>query len=180
MTKRKQRTQYGVDNVRKKIKGIEQLILKGSVLAIDPSIISSSSFPGYAWYVGGELDSAGIIEGISHRESVEKRLQFIGKYVRENFEEPDVLIYERVAARGGGFSLESTVKATGAIIGNFECEYVIPIAPLAWGTYVNQKLDIGKGNDYENYQVYKEKYKSDEMDAIMIGYSLIQIAKENR
>lgn len=177
MSKRKKRTAYGLEGVRKKVAPIADIILKGEVLAIDPSIISSSSNPGWALYRGGKLKKTGIISGIDPRRSVEERLQFLGKYCREKFDEPDVFVIEHIQM-GGKIFMESTIRASGAIISNFECEHVISIAPLAWQAYIEKKIPLGEGSDYIKYKVYKEQHKSDEKDAEMIGLAVIEIAKE--
>lgn len=178
MTKRKKRTQYGIQGVQKQMRGIEDLILGGDLLAIDPSCVSSSSNPGWALYRKGKLHSAGEIDCIDHRLPLERRLQLLGKVCREQFEEPDVLVIEHIQM-GGRISMQSTLRATGAIIGNFECEHVLSIIPLAWQAYVLKLVNLEGKTDYEKYKHYKEKIKSDQADAIWLGRAIIELAKEN-
>lgn len=177
MSKRSKRTSYGIDQVRKRLVGLENLVLKGSILAIDPSCVSTSSNPGWAWYVKGKLDSSGEIDSINPRLPLERRLQLLGKTIREDFEEPDILVIEHIGT-GGKSYMESLIRATGTIIGNFECEHVIPISPLAWQAYIQKKIPLGGENDYIKYKEYKEKHKSDRLDAEMMGLAIVEICKE--
>lgn len=179
-TKRKKRTEYGLEGVRKKVAPIADLILSGDVLAIDPSIISSSSNPGWALYKEGELHSSGTITGIDPRRSVEDRLQFLGKYCREEFDEPDVLVIEHINPGRGpqGRAMIPTIRSTGAIIGSFECEHVISIVPLSWQSMVLKYINLEGHTEYEKYKHYKETIKSDEEDAKWIGRTIIELAKE--
>jgi hypothetical protein len=174
--KRKKRTSYGIEAVRKRLIGLSDLVLEGKLLAIDPSCISTNSNPGYAWFNKGELIETGIIEGISPTETLERRLQFIGKYCREEFDEPDVLAIEHIQM-GGRINMQSTIRATGTFIGSFECE-IIPISPLAWQAFIEKRIPLGEGSEFIKYKVYKELHKSDEKDAEMIGRAIIEIAKE--
>ena len=176
MSKRQKRTSYGIQAVRKRMAGLSELALSGTVLAIDPSCVSSSSNPGYAWYKRGKLVSCGEIDTIDYRLPLETRLQLLGKVCREEFEEPDILAIEHIQM-GGAISMQSTIRATGAIIGNFECEHVVPVSPLAWQAYVLKFLNLEGNTDYEKYKYYKAKHKSDTEDAIWLGRAIIEIAK---
>lgn len=176
MSKRTKRTSYGIAAVRKRIKGLKDVILEGTVLAIDPSCISSSSNPGYALYKKGKLKSSGEIDHIHYNQPLEDRLQLLGKYCREEFEEPDVLAIEHIQM-GGRINMQSTIRATGAIMGNFECE-IVSISPLAWQAYVLKLLNLEGETEYEKYQHYKREYKSDIEDAKWIGRCIIELAKE--
>ncbi len=179
-TKRKKRTEYGIEGVRKRMVGAEKLILEGTVLSIDPSCISMTSKPGLAWFKAGELQWTGIIDGISPTAPLEKRLQYIGKYCREEIEEPDVLVIEHIVP-GGKFAntIHSTIRATGAFISSFETEHVIMISPLAWQKFIEKHINLGEGSDYMKYQTYKELHKSDELDAKLQGLAILEIAKQN-
>lgn len=177
MSKRTKRTQYGIAAVRAKVLPIKDIILKGNVLAIDPSCVSSSSKPGWALYVKGKLKASGTVDGIDPRLPLETRLQLLGKYCREEFEEPDVLVIEHIQM-GGRISMQSTIRATGAILGNFECEHVISISPLAWGSYAVKLLNLEGKTDFLKYKEYKQVYKGDEEDAKWLGRTVIELAKE--
>jgi hypothetical protein len=177
MSKRKQRESYGVAAVRKRLIGITDLALEGSILAIDPSCISSSSVPGYAWYEQGKLTESGTITGIAPTQPLEKRLQFIGKYCREQFYEPDILVIEHISSSGRFSGMESLLRSTGAIISSFECEHVISISPLAWQAATIKFMNLIGKNDYEKYKDYKKNHKSDEEDAKWMGRMIIELAK---
>jgi hypothetical protein len=177
MSKRKRRTSYGLANIQKRIIGIEDLILKGTVLSIDPSCVSATSNPAYALYEGGELIEVNEIDCISPRLALETRLQLLGKFCREEFEEPDVLAIEHIVM-GGRLNMQSTIRSTGAIIGNFETEHVIPIPPLVWQKIALKHLNLEGDSDYSKYKEYKLHYKSDKADAIWIGRAIIELAKE--
>ena len=176
-TKRSKRKQYGIQAVRACVLPISDIVLGGSVLAIDPSCVSSSSNPGWALYEAGELHSSGSIDCIDYRQPLETRLQLLGKYCREEFAEPDVLVIEHIQM-GGRINMQSTIRATGAIIGNFETERVISISPLAWQAFIEKRIPLGGGSDYIKYREYKANHKSEEVDAQMIGLAVIEIARE--
>jgi len=99
----------------------------------------------------------------------------LGKYCREEFEEPDVLAIEHIQM-GGRINMQSTIRATGAIMGNFECE-IISISPLTWQSAAIKILKLEGNNDYEKYKQYKEIHKSDQTDAEWIGRFLIELVK---
>ena len=94
--KRKTRQKYSLVQLQETVGKLRDSILKGTVIAIDPSCISSSSVPGWAVYRKGILESSGTIEGISPYVDLNRRLMYIGRYIRENFEEPDVLVLEKI------------------------------------------------------------------------------------
>jgi hypothetical protein len=175
--RRAKRTQYGIKAVRDKLIGLEDLVLSGSLLAIDPSCVSSSSNPGWALYIGGELDSSGEIDSIHPRQTLERRLQLLGKVIREEFDEPDVFAIEHIQM-GGRINMQSTIRATGAIIGNIECENVISISPLAWQAFIQKRIHLNGKNDVMKYKEYKALHKSDKLDAEMIGLAIIELSKE--
>jgi hypothetical protein len=134
-TKRSKRVSYGIAGVKKNLYGKEDLVLEGTMVAIDPSCISASSLPGYAIFDSGSLIETGVIEGISYTETLEKRLQFLGAYVRDHFD-PDILAIEHITPGGKfGSTIPSLIRATGAIIGSTTCE-VVSISPLAWQAFI--------------------------------------------
>jgi hypothetical protein len=177
MSKRSKRTSYGIQAVRKRLVGIEDLALDGTLLAVDPSCISHGSLPGYAWFNKGKLVETGTISGIRPTETLEKRLQFLGKFCREEFEEPDILAIEHIQM-GGRISMQSTIRATGAIIGNFETEHVISVSPLTWQSAAIKNLKLSGNSDFEKYKDYKARIKGDEEDAKWIGRLIIELCKE--
>ena len=176
-SKRMKRVKYGIDAVRKRVATLSDVIENGEILAIDPSIISSSSVPGWAIGREGKLVDSGTIEGIDHRCTVEERLQFIGSCLRKEFDNPDLLLIEHVENHGGikGRALTPTVRSTGTFIGSFECP-VISIIPLVWIRYCPLKLEGGTPTARHKY--YKQHFKSDTLDAEMILHSIYAIHEE--
>ncbi len=175
--KRKKRTQYGIQAVKQQVAGLHDIILSGSVLAIDPSCVTSASLPGYAWYESGELTESGVVDTISYSLPLTRRLQLLGKHFREEFDEPDILVIEHIGV-GGKANMESLIRATGAIISSFETENVISIVPLAWQAFIEKRIPLGEGNDFIKYKEYKMNHKSDQLDAEFIGLAIIELAKE--
>lgn len=176
-TKRTKRAQYGIAGVKKKVGPLVDTISTGELLCIDPSIISSSSVPGWAVYSKGKLKESGTISGIDPRCSVAERLQFLGKALRMEFDNPDVLAIEHIENHGGhiGRALTPTVRATGAFIAAFDCP-VISMVPLVWIRYVPMELN-GK-TPTQKHKDYKARFKSDALDAEMIGHAIIKIMEE--
>lgn len=148
--------------------GYKEEILKGQMLAIDPSCISSSSNPGYALFEAGELKEAGIITGISSGRPLVERLQYLNQTFAEDFEEPDVIAIEYISS-GGKRNLDSTLRAYGAIISAFSCTKVVEIDASAWQIYA--------AGVFGSKHTYKEHYKDDHMDARMIGECVRALAK---
>ena len=142
-------------------------VLNGTMLAIDPSIGSDSSLPGYALFEQGELVESGVFE-VQRGASKHIRLYEITRIIREDFPYvPDVLAVERIVARpfrgGSGMnavSLSSLHKAIGAIMSAAPFTHLVEVATSSWVPY--------KPDDYE---------KTDEFDAITIGLCVIGKAK---
>jgi Holliday junction resolvasome RuvABC endonuclease subunit len=141
------------------------LLLKGRVLAIDPSIGSTSSMPGWAYYNAGELIESGILE-INPKQSVWDRLQDLSRLVRQLYKrfDIDILIYEDIPSQrqGGGNANAhaSLLKAQGAIMSVPGPRAYVGIFPVSWKRMVRPTY-----------------VKSDEADAIEIGYIVLEIAK---
>lgn len=138
-------------------------VLKGSVLAIDPSIGSKSSMPGYAWFEDGELIECGTFE-LPRTLGKHLRLYELGRIMREEFEVPDVLAVERIVARpfkgGAGMnthSLASLHKAVGVIMGALPIKHMVEVATKAWMPYIPESMPE----------------KSDMRDAISIGLCVV-------
>lgn len=140
-------------------------ILEGVIVAIDPSIGSSSSMPGYAIYREGEYITSGIFN-INHRGvSIADRLRDLHGRVRRLYNEydPDVLVYEDIpVSRHGGSagSQASLLKALGAILSVPGPAGHVGIYPVSW-----------KSEARDTY------VKGDESDAVEIGYVAIQVAR---
>jgi hypothetical protein len=141
------------------------LVLKGRVLSIDPSIGSTSSMPGWAVYDSGELIDSGIVT-IEVSNDIPDRLQQLHFGIRKLMQtwEPDILVYEDIPAQrhGGGNAVAhaSLLKATGAILSVPGPIGFIGLHPLTWKRHVRP--------DYR---------KSDENDAIAMGYIAVDLSK---
>jgi hypothetical protein len=144
-------------------------IISGVVVAIDPSIGSSSSMPGYAVYRVGELIESGTFV-IEHRGvHTADRLRSLHNHVRKLYAkyDPDVLVYEDIpASRHGGSagSQASLLKAVGAILAVPGTTGHVGIYPVSWKS--------------EARDTYVKK--GDEADAVEIGYVAIAVAKRIR
>lgn len=140
-------------------------ILDGIMLSIDPSIGSTSSMPAWAAYQAGILLRSGVIL-IDCTMSTPLRLQALNYAIRQLIKnwDPDVLVYENItdipfkgyAARGHA----SLHKALGAILSISGPEKYVGILPGSWKKMVRP-----------------EYVKSDENDAIELGWVAIQEAR---
>lgn len=139
-------------------------LLHGGVLSIDPSIGSSSSSPGWAYYQGGQLVDSGVIHtGGSHLELWQRARRLgdaISLLCREH--EVDVLIYEDIPATSGfnQNAIASLLKAVGIVLACSKSSHVLGIHPASWKNYVRPE--------------YK---KGDKEDAIEIGWVAIGLAQ---
>lgn len=140
-------------------------LIEGSIVCIDPSIGSTSSQPGWAAYYRGELKGSGTFS-IDPSLPVWMRLRKLVHQLRKLYFYwmPDVLVYEDIPSlrQGGGNanSHASLLKAVGAILSVSGPDYYVGLLPVSWkrmarSTYV----------------------KSDEADAVEIGYIAIEEAK---
>jgi hypothetical protein len=148
-------------NLQRQVEKNLVALTEGHVLAIDPSSGSRDSMPGYAVFIAGQLVDSGLIEVARGRE-LNRKLFIIGETLRTQFEVPDVLVVEHIPPfmRGSGFSksIVALQRAIGMIIGSID-RPLLEVPPITW-----HKLAP------EGYQ------KSDEKDAIMIGYAAIWTA----
>lgn len=150
-----------------------------TVMAIDPSIGSTSSQPAYAIYVDGELIHA---EKASINPKAEQwdRLQTLGNWVRLAYKNyrPDVLVYEdipdqrympmingRPMATGHNVKAHaSLLKSVGAILSiNYihgDLRY-LPLRPQVWKARISSSY-----------------VKGDIADAVEMGRIVIDMAKE--
>lgn len=146
--------------------------LHGYLLSIDPSSGSKQSQPGYAIYRAGQLIDSGFLS-IGSGDDISKRLYRLSNCLRTEFERPDVLITENVppfmAAGTGGSSSFATSgvihlhQSIGVTLSIWDCPKV-RVAPRAWRSHIES---LGG--------VYK---KSDESDAILMGYAAIAAASK--
>lgn len=148
-------------NLQKQAEKNLQALIEGHVLAIDPSSGSRDSMPGYAVFFKGQLLDSGLIEVARGRE-LNRKLFIIGETLRTQFEVPDILVVEHIPPfmRGSGFSksIVSLQRAIGMIIGSID-RPLVEVPPITW-----HKL------------APKDYTKTDEKDAVMIGYAAIWTA----
>lgn len=140
-------------------------LTQGIVLAVDPSVGSSSSMPGYAIYTAGILRASGTIP-LNPTDPIHVRLRGLVYALRKITQEhnPDVLVYEDIPAQryGGGGNAgahASLLKAVGAILSTSGTDYVVGIQPVSWKPMARSSY-----------------VKGDEADAIEIGHVVISEA----
>ena len=136
------------------------------MVAIDPSVGSGSSMPGFSVYRAGELVDSGILE-IKYYKPLPDRLRELSGRLRKLYVAypPDVLVYEEVPVQryGGGNATAqaSLLKALGVILSVAGPSGYVGITPTSW-----------KAAARDTY------VKSDVNDAIEIGWVAIQTATE--
>lgn len=155
--------------IDKQCRQFSREILHGSMLSIDPSIGSSNSQPGFAVWEAGELLDSGIIQlGTAAGGSVASRLYAFRTCLEQDFQQPDVLVLERIVlnVKVASYCNSSVIKmnqAIGVAMSQWGCP-VIAVSPMSW------KAAAKKWDAYE---------KSDEHDAIALGLCVIHKVKEN-
>lgn len=142
-------------------------LLRESLLVIDPSCGSESSQPGWAVYCSGKLGESGVLS-IDPNEPLWWRLQALHDQLKDLVEEhqPSILIYEEISPRAWGGRAASghasLLKAVGVTLGSTHgVETCIGIRPSTWKKLVRP--------------TYR---KSDEADAIEMGWVMLQLAAE--
>lgn len=139
-------------------------LVYGNVLCIDPSIGSSSSSPGWAYYQSGVLvDSGTIHTGGSHLELWQRARRLGGAlHILCAEYKVDVLVYEDIPATSGfnQNAIASLLKAVGIVLACTTSSHVLGVHPASWKNYVRPE--------------YK---KGDKEDAIEIGWVAIGLAK---
>lgn len=155
--------------IPKYIEDIEQNIqglLHGQVVCIDPSVGSYSSLPGWSVY-RKQLPIASGVFDMPLAKSLPDRLRALHNYVRKLYIEypPDVLVYEDIPAQrhGGGNanSHASLLKSVGAILAVPGPDGHVGIMPVSWKPRVRPGY-----------------IKSDEGDALEIGWIVIDVARQ--
>jgi len=150
-----------VNTFRALIRANFQSILTGKLLAIDPSVGSRSSLPGWAYFESGKLVASGVIQ-VAVNNSLQARLREISEKLREQFGPVDVLAVEDIRVwRGARSMVVSLLKGVGAALCSVDAKVCLEVIPQAWHGLV--------GDDYE---------KSDEKDAIAIGEYVLYVARQ--
>lgn len=126
----------------------------GIVVSIDPSIGSTSSMPGYAVYVSGELKESGIIE-IDSDKPKWTRLQSLAYNMRKLYTQwdPDILVYEDIPSQrhGGGNANAhaSLLNAVGVILSISGPDGYVGLHPMSWKKMVRPTYVKGDKEDAE-------------------------------
>jgi len=152
------------DVLMKRVRKHRDKILKGTMLALDPSCASSASDPGYAIYEKGKLIDKGIIE-VQGKGSMDvyQRLQAIRRCMVEEFTDPiDVIAIEDVSKLPYRRGSNNTTKSQGVMLAALDCQIVLEITPVVW-------QNVSKDFDYE---------KDDDVDAEYIGRAIVKMATE--
>lgn len=151
-------------NTEKAILKHADVILTGHILCVDPSSGSHSSLPGYAIYKQGELVESGVVQ-VDLGERIHSRLFEINRTFREEFEVPDLLVLEWIPPMSFKSGLHTKAvaslhKGIGAIMAAIPTP-LLEVHPRTW-----QKFNTAS------------YVKTDENDAIGIGFAVIQISKQ--
>ena len=144
----------------RRIRDLADLLMNGSVLAIDPSS-GGTSLPGFAVYEGGELQSSGVITFPKPKRDIYQRLAFLYDKVHAIMPlPPDILIIEEVHKSISGADLQYAIGVTTAAVR----------APVTLQLPINVWKALAKTRP--GYA------KSDTADAELIGEAAILLAKE--
>lgn len=145
------------------------LILKGTLLAIDPSSGSQSSQPGYALFEKGVLKEMGIVDvgtRYSKGGALASRLFLLRETLVEQFQ-PDVLAIERCPFGYGNTSAAKLQQVMGCVKSTWDIP-CIEVSPSSWKRWT-ESLERLSGTSYE---------KRDDMDAAVMGVCVIGHALE--
>lgn len=144
------------------VKEVPQEILTSTLMAIDPSSGSRASQPGYSIWKGGVLVDSGIIK-VPLKSDLNRRLFYLADCLRSQFEAPTVLAIENIppfmSGKGFSRSILSLQRAVGTIMSVWNVP-LVEVAPSAWRSMIPELYN-----------------KTDEADAIMIGWATIQTAR---
>lgn len=144
-------------------------IMDGALLAIDPSAGSNSSMPAYAVYHKGELIESGALL-LDIKLPLAQRLFILSNDIRDIYAKysPLVLAYEDIPAQAYGRNATghaTLLKAVGAVLaatgGGTDPNHTVPVAPRVWKRLARPWYT-----------------KSDENDAIEIGWVVTELAKQ--
>lgn len=145
----------------KQIERFGPLLTQGSLVALDPSSASRQSLPGFSVWKAGVLIDSGLID-VHHAQALNSRLFSIANTLRTEFEEPDLVVTELISSYMGGFSksIMNLQRSVGVIMSIWD-RPLVEVSPITW------------------HKRTPEGYvKGDEADAIMIGWTAVQIAFE--
>lgn len=177
----KRSASYGkeLSKCKEKFWKYRELICNGTLLAIDPSCVSSSSMPGYAIYRGGKFIEGGILN-IKYHPDLFRRLSRIRHTMQTEFSDIDVMIIEKIpvkplfnrkqAADSGRIWLNaaahsSLMQAVGVFKGSLSED--IPVIDIAAGVWTHEAKVRGL-----------KEVKADDEDAIAIGAVAIEMTRD--
>lgn len=142
-----------------KIKPHADLILTGTLLAVDPSSGSRTSQPGWAFFSEGEYLMGGTLR-IDHKGDIYQRLIDLYKGLNTLLDTtPDVMVIEKIHK---SMSSNYLLWAVGVSIAAVQQPLTIEVLPHIWKA--TSKVD-------------KTYTKTDENDARMLGRTVIELAK---
>jgi hypothetical protein len=154
-------------------------IMNGTLLAIDPSCVSSSSVPGYAIYRNGNFVEGGVLN-IKYHADLYVRLSRIRTVLQQEFKDVDVVVIEKppivplyskmqAVSKGKIWMNMKSINSLTQAIGAFKCSFPehIPVIDVAAGVWTH----TAKVNHFK-------EIKADDTDAIAIGMAAITILKE--
>lgn len=148
-------------------RGARPFLHKGTILAVDPSIGSANSQPGFVLAVDGTVVDSGHLS-INPKEMSNKRLAAIQIQLRKICPNPDVLIIEKIAPMlsVGGAGVIQLHWACGAILATYPNAHMIQVPNMTWKKHLRE-------HGLENYK------KSDEADAIAMLLTVYGLLNSN-
>ena len=145
--------------------GGKRFCQSGTVLAVDPSIGSANSMPGYALAQDGQVVDSGILR-INPRDPHNRRLAAIQSQLRHLTPNPDVLVCEAIAPMlsVGGPNVIQLHWACGVIQATYPDAHTVLVPNQTWKKQIR-----------DNNLTY---VKSDEHDALMLLYTFFKLCNE--
>ena len=129
-------------------------IINGVIVAIDPSVGSNSSMPGYAVYDAGKLVESGVFN-IAPSGTLPERLTKLNYFMRKLLDmyKPSVLIYEEIPPQryGGGNANAhaSLLKSVGVILSISGPMHYVGFTPMSWKKMARSTYIKGDKEDAE-------------------------------
>jgi hypothetical protein len=141
------------------VRGNSGAILTGTLLAIDPAS-GKTSMPGYALFYAGQLKEHGTIE-IDPSRPPEDRLVELSECLKRDFHGVDVLAVEKLRGAIVQPVLHASVWFTRVAV---RAPIVIEVPIHYWKVLAKETQGYAKADD---------------LDALMIGSTLIELAREH-
>lgn len=142
------------------LRDLSDIILGGTFIAVDPSIGSRDSMPGFAIFHKGKLQVSGTAK-IDFRATPYDRLRMVHKWMQALLPgPPDLLAVEAIPKSLGH---QFTLWAVSATITGADAPRTIEVPIPFWKSYAKQRVGYLKG---------------DEADAIVIGEAMVAYCRE--